>query len=393
MELSFLGLNMKESATLRMAAKTAELRAQGENIVNFTVGEPDFNTPANIRNAAKRAIDTKPIKYTAANGIKPLRKAIVNKLKNENKLVYDTEEIVVSNGAKQSIHNALIAITNPGDEIIMCAPFWVSYYDLVHLVGGTPVPLMKREEESFRINTEDLENLITDKTKAIFINTPANPTGIIYTREELEEIAEIACRHDLIVISDEIYEKLIYDDEHISIASLNEDIKNRTIVINGLSKAYAMTGWRIGYTASNRTIADLMKKIQGQTTSCVNVVSQYAAIEALTGPQKFVLEMKEAFRRRRDLIVDLVNDIPGISCVKPKGAFYLMLNVKSFYGKTVKGFHIKNSMDFSEMLLYAAKVAVVPGVAFYADDYVRISYATSEDIIIEGMGRIKNVLK
>lgn len=300
---------------------------------------------------------------------------------------------MVSNGAKHSLHNAIEAIVNPGDEIIVPSPYWVSYIELINMSGAKPVIIEGLEENEFKITAADISSVISDKTKAIIINSPSNPTGAVYTRDELMKIADLAIKEDLIVISDEIYEKLIYDGEHISIASFSEEIKERTIVINGMSKAYAMTGWRIGYTASNKEIASIMSNMQSHATSNPNTVAQYASIEALEGDTSSIDNMKAEFNLRRDLMVSLVNEIPLLSCKKPKGAFYVMVNISNAIGKKIKNIDINGSMDFANLLLEDAQVAVVPGIAFGVDNYVRLSYATSQEKIKEGLNRIKKCLE
>ncbi len=384
---------IEPSITLAISAKEKKMKSEGIDIIGFSVGEPDFKTPMNIRNRAIQSIENDPIGYTAADGMPNLKKSIIKKLRDDNNLDYKPGQIVVSNGAKHSLHNAIEAITNPGDEIIVPSPYWVSYIELINMSGAKPVIIKGIEENEFKINAEDISNAITEKTKAIIINSPSNPTGAVYTKEELMKIADIAVKNDLIVISDEIYEKLIYDGEHISIASFSDDIKERTILINGMSKAYAMTGWRIGYTASNKEIASIMSNMQSHATSNPNTIAQYASIEGLEGDKSSIEKMKDEFNIRRDLMVSLVNDIPLLSCQKPKGAFYVMVNISNAIGKTIKGIKINGSMDFANLLLEIAQVAVVPGIAFGVDNYVRLSYATSQEKIKEGINRIKNCLE
>lgn len=384
---------IEPSITLAISAKEKKMKSEGIDIIGFSVGEPDFKTPMNIRNRAIQSIENDPIGYTAADGMPNLKKSIIKKLKDDNNLDYKSGQIVVSNGAKHSLHNAIEAITNPGDEIIVPSPYWVSYIELINMSGAKPVIIKGIEENEFKINAEDISNAITEKTKAIILNSPSNPTGAVYTKEELMKIADIAVKNDLIVISDEIYEKLIYDGEHISIASFSDDIKERTILINGMSKAYAMTGWRIGYTASNKEIASIMSNMQSHATSNPNTIAQYASIEGLEGDKSSIEKMKDEFNIRRDLMVSLVNDIPLLSCQKPKGAFYVMVNISNAIGKTIKGIKINGSMDFANLLLEIAQVAVVPGIAFGVDNYVRLSYATSQEKIKEGINRIKNCLE
>jgi len=391
--LSKKGLDISPSVTLEITAKAKEMKAKGIDVISFGAGEPDFNTPENIRKEAIKAIDEGLTKYTPASGITELKKAVCHKFKRDNNLEYEPDNIVISNGAKHSIFNALMAILNPGDEVIIGVPYWVSYPELVKIVGGKPVYIKTVEENEFKFTVKDLESVKTKNTKAVILNSPNNPTGSIYSRDELEEIAKWAVENNIFVISDEIYEKLVYDDEHVSIASLNEDIKNITIVINGMSKAYSMTGWRIGFLAANKEIAKVISNIQSHTTSNPCSISQYASVVGLTGDQTAVIEMKKQFKKRRDYMVDAVNSISGLSCKKPKGAFYIMVNIKELKGKVIKGIKINSSLDLAKVLLDEGKVAVIPGVGFGDDDYFRLSYATSMENIEEGLRRIKMVIE
>lgn len=394
MNLSNKAKQINPSITLEITAKAKELKEAGVNVVSFGAGEPDFNTPDNIIKAAIIAMEEGKTKYTPTSGILDLRKAICSKLKNDNGLLYNPNQIVVSTGAKQSLANAFLAILNKGDEVIIPVPYWVSYPELVKLADGVPVFVNTLKENDYKYTIDDLKQVVTNKTKAILINSPNNPTGSIYSREELLEIAEFAKEYNLIIISDEIYEKLIYDNKEIvSIASLSEDSYNRTIVINGLSKSYAMTGWRIGYSASSVEIAKLMSSIQSHVTSNINSISQYAAIEALTGPQDSIKSMIKEFEKRRNYMIDRINKIEGVSYIKPSGAFYIMVYVGDFYGKNIAGDTINSSLDFSKSILEEEKVAVIPGIAFGLDGYIRLSYATSMDIIEEGLDRLERYLK
>lgn len=394
MELSKKGKGISSSVTLAITAKAKTLKDQGVDVVSFGAGEPDFNTPENIQEAGIKAIKKGLTRYTPASGILELKEAICNKLMRDNNIEYKPSQIVISNGAKQGLYNALMAICNHGDEVIVPIPYWVSYPELVKLVDGVPVYIETKEEDNFKYTRASLKNAITDKTKAIILNSPNNPTGTVYTKEELEMIAEIAIEHDLIIISDEIYEKLIYDEtKHISIASLNENIKKRTVVINGVSKAYAMTGWRIGYTASEEEIAKIMSNIQSHATSNPNSIAQYASVEALNGPQETIEFMRKEFEKRRNYMVEKINSISNISCSKPNGAFYVMVNISKLIGKTIRGFEIKNSVDLCAALLEVEKVAAIPGAGFGSDNYIRLSYATSLENIVEGLNRIENFLK
>jgi len=391
--LSKKAQNVSPSITLSIDSKAKQMKADGINVISFGVGEPDFSTPENIKNAAIEAIKKGFTTYTPASGLPQLKQAICTKLKNENNLQYKPENIVVSNGAKHSLYNIFQVICDPGDEVIIPAPYWVSYPDMVKMSDAIPVFVNCTEENEFRISKEDLLKAITVKTKAIILNSPSNPTGSVYTKSELEEIAKIAIEHNIFIVSDEIYEKLTYEGEkHISIASINDQIKDLTIVVNGMSKGYAMTGWRIGYTASHATIAKAMDNMQSHATSNPNTIAQHASIEGLTGDQSSVEQMRVAFDERRKYMVQKINEIKGLSCIAPKGAFYVMMNIKQLIGTTIKGVVINSSMDLSDLLLEHAYVAVVPGVAFGADEFIRLSYANSLDNIKEGLNRIDNIL-
>lgn len=377
------------SMTLAIAAKAKEMVKEGINVISFSAGEPDFNTPENIRNVAIARINAGQNGYTQASGIPELKEAICSKLK-ENGLEYGSNQIVVSNGAKHCISNALLAICNPGDEIILPSPYWVSYYELVKMAGAVPVLVDSDHYNNFRIRTEDIKNAITPRTKAIILNSPNNPTGSVYCRQRLEEIAQLAVENNIYIISDEIYEKLVYGVEHISIASLSPEIYERTIVINGLSKAYAMTGWRIGYSASSPEIAKIMTNIQSHETSNPNTIAQYAAVEALNGSQVAIEDMRSAFERRRNLMISLLEEIDGITFVIPEGAFYVMVDIS----RTINSNNnIEGSVDFATKLLQEQQTAVIPGIAFGVDQYIRLSYATNEENIIEGIHRIKEFVK
>lgn len=384
--------SIQPSVTLAITAKAKSLKAQGIDIIGFGAGEPDFRTPKHIRDAAINAIENESIGYTAASGMESLKKAICDKLKKDNKLEYTQDQIVVSNGAKHSLFNTLSAICNPGDEVIVPNPYWVSYPELVRLVDAKPVFVECPEEAEFKYTVEALEAAITDKTKAIILNTPNNPTGTAYKEDDLRAIADLAVKHNIYVISDEIYEKLLYEGTHTSIASFNEDIKDLTIVVNGVAKAYAMTGWRIGYTACNKEIAKAMSNFQSHATSNPNTIAQYATIAALNGPEETLNEMVNAFKERRDFMVEKINSIENLSCLKPQGAFYVMVNISKLIGKTINGKAINNSIDFADYLLDDAKVAVVPGIGFGNDNYIRLSYATSLDNIKEGLNRIEKAI-
>lgn len=377
------------SATLAMSQKSAELKAQGVDVINLSVGEPDFNTPDHIKEAAKRAVDENYSRYSPVPGYPALKKAIVDKLKNENGLDYEPSQIICSNGAKQSVCNAVLALVNPGDEVIIPAPYWVSYPQMVLLAEGTPVTVEATIEQDFKITPEQLEAAITPKTRALILCSPSNPTGSVYSAEELEALAAVLRRHEnVIVLSDEIYEHINYVGRHASIASC-EGMKERTVVINGVSKAYAMTGWRIGFIAAPEWIAKGCNKLQGQYTSGPCSVSQMAATAAFAGDQTCVETMRQAFERRKNLIVRLAKEIPGLEVNDPHGAFYLFPKCSSFFGKRDGDRVINNSTDFAIYLLEVAHVATVGGDAFGSPACFRMSYATSDENITEAMRRIK----
>ena len=394
MEYSRKAKNINPSITLAITAKAKALKAEGVDVVSFGAGEPDFNTPKNIIDAAVRAMEEGKTKYTPTAGILELREAICNKLEKDNNLKYNPNQIIVSTGAKQCLADVFMAILNPGDEVIVPTPYWVSYPELIKLADGTPVFVEANEKAGYKYTIEDLEKVVSDKTKALVLNSPNNPTGTIYQKEELEVIAEFAKKHDILIISDEMYEKLIYDGEkHISIASLSQDAYERTIVINGVSKAYAMTGWRIGYAAAKEEIIKLMVSVQSHVTSNPNSIAQYASVEALNGPTDELVKMIAEFDNRRKFMVKRIGEIEGLDIIYPKGAFYLMINVSCVYGKAINGKTIKNSLDFSSELLEEEKVAVIPGAAFGLDKFIRLSYATSQKDIEEGLNRIENFIK
>lgn len=393
MNLSKKAGNISPSITLSITAKANELKAQGVDVVSFGAGEPDFNTPENIINSAIKAMHDGKTKYTPAGGILELKKTICKKFKKDNELDYIPEQITISTGAKQCLANTFMAILNPGDEVLIPIPYWVSYPELVKLADGVPVFVETSKENNYKYTIADLEKAVSNKTKAILLNSPNNPTGTIYHKDELEEIAKFAKKHDLLIVSDEIYEKLIYDGEkHISIASLSQDAYERTIVINGVSKTYAMTGWRLGYAAASKEITKLMTSIQSHMTSNVNTITQYAAIEALNGPVEDLNNMIKEFERRRNFMIDRLSKIDGISIIKPNGAFYIMVNISSYFNTSFKGEQIKNSIDFARILLDEEKVAVIPGAGFGLDEYIRLSYATSMNIIETGIDRISTFL-
>jgi aspartate aminotransferase len=384
---------IKPSPTLAIDSKAKSMKASGIDVISFGVGEPDFDTPENIKEAAAKAMKDGFTKYTAVGGIDPLKDAIIDKLKDDNGLSYKREEIIASTGAKHSLYNVAQALYGPGDEVIILSPYWVSYPDQVILNDATPVFVKTYESDSFMVRPEELKEKITNKTKALILNSPSNPTGMVYDRKALENIAELALRHDFYIVSDEIYEKLIYGDAgHISIASLGQEVKKRTIVINGLSKSHAMTGWRLGYAAGPANIIKAMTNIQSQSTSNPTSITQKAAIEALRGPQDFVGTMRTEFDKRRRYLVGELRKIQGMTCIMPEGAFYAFPNTSGLYGKRSGDRAIASSADLALYLLEEANVALVHGSAFGDDDYVRLSYATSLEDIKRGVGRIKEAV-
>ena len=391
--LSNRASKIKPSPTLAIDAKAKAMKAEGVDIVSFGVGEPDFDTPDNIKEAAIKAIRDGFTKYTPVGGIDPLKDAIIEKFRKDNNLNYMRDEIIVSCGAKHSLYNIAQALFGPGDEILIPSPYWVSYPDQVVLNDAIPVFVKTYETDSFMVKTKAIESHITKRTKALILNSPSNPTGLTYDKKTLERIAEIVLKHNLYVISDEIYEKLLYDGVlHFSIASLDNDIKNKTIVVNGLSKAYAMTGWRIGYAAGPKEIIKAMTNIQSQSTSNPTSIAQKASVEALTGPQDFINTMLTEFDMRRKFLISELNSIPGMSCLTPTGAFYAFPNTSRIYGKSIDNRKISSSSDLALYLLEKAKVALVHGEAFGDDNYIRLSYATSINEIKKGVNRIREAV-
>lgn len=380
------------SATLAMSQRSGEMKAQGINVINMSVGEPDFMTPDHVKEAGKKAIDDNFSKYSPVPGYLSLRKAIANKLKRENNLNYSASEVIVGTGGKQGVCNTILALVNPGDEVIIPAPYWVSYPQMVKLAGGEPVIVPVGIDQDFKVTADQLKAAITSRTKLIILCSPSNPTGSVYTKEELEALAKIVLEHnDLFVLSDEIYEHINYIGCHASIAAC-EGMKERTIICNGVSKAYAMTGWRLGWVAAPEWIIKGLNKLQGQYTSGTSSVSQMAALAAYEGDQGCVEDFRKAFQRRRDLIVSLAKEVPGLEVNVPEGAFYLFPKCSSYFGKTDGKHVINNSTDFALYLLEEGHVATVAGDAFGSPDYFRMSYATSDDNIIEALSRIKEVL-
>jgi len=388
--------NLSESATLEMTRRSRELKARGIDIINLSIGEPDFNTPDAVKEAAKEAINNNTTHYPPVAGFRVLQKAIAEKLKRDNDLDFLPEQIVVSNGAKQSLANIFISILNPGDEVIIAAPYWVSYADIIKLAGGKVVALQTGIEDHFKLKPEKLEAAFNSKTKAFLFNSPSNPTGMVYSAEEMAGLVDVLKKHpEVLVVSDEIYEHINYSGKHVSIASFPE-IKEQTVVVNGVSKCYAMTGWRIGYMAGPLFLAKTCTKLQGQYTSGPGTISQMAALKAMKNPpqdSEYIHEMVSAFKNRRDLLVKKLGEIPGIKTYIPEGAFYLFPDVRSYFGKTDGETVINNATDFSLYLLDKAHVAVVSGEAFGNPNCVRISYATSSHLLEDVVKRIKAALK
>ncbi|MDO4548359.1 MAG: pyridoxal phosphate-dependent aminotransferase [Clostridia bacterium] len=389
MSLSQRCLKISPSATLAIDAKAKALIAAGEDVISFGAGEPDFDTPEYIISAAKEAMDLGMTRYTAVAGTMELRQEICKKLHRDNDLNYDPSEVIVCNGAKQALFNALSAIINPGDEVLLPVPCWLSYPEMVSMTGGVPVMVPGNEEDGFLLTAERIRPYVTENTKAMMLNSPNNPNGTVWNREVLAGIAELAVEKGFYIISDEIYEKLIYDGlEHVSVAQFGDAIKAQTIVVNGMSKAFAMTGWRIGYAAGPRSIIKCMTAFQSHSTSAPNTMAQHAAAVALTNGEIQIEEMRKEFDARRRLMYNCLKKIDGISVHMPQGAFYMMLNISNWIGKTFNGLTIANALGFAELLLLEDKVAVVPGGAFGAPEHVRVSYATSREKIVAGIERI-----
>ena len=376
------------SPTLAMQAKARAMRAQGIDVISFGAGEPDFDTPARIKAAAIRALETGQTKYTEVGGVPELRAAVCQKLKRDHGLEYAPDEVIVSCGAKHTLYNIVMALVNPGDEVLIPSPYWVSYPEQVQLLGGVPVPVPTHESTGFDLDPAALRAAVTPRTKIIVLDSPGNPTGAVFSREALAQVARLAVERDLWVVSDECYESLTYEGRHVSIASLSSEVKARTIVVNTCSKAYAMTGWRIGYAAGPKPIIRAMTDVQSQVTSNPSSVAQWAAVEALGGPQDEVAKMAGEFDRRRRFIVPALNAIPGVTCVMPKGAFYAFPNVSGLFGKRGRGGVLRGSADVSAFLLDEARIATVAGVDFGSDAHIRLSYATSLDKIQEGLRRM-----
>jgi len=380
------------SPTLSITARAKKMQAEGINVIGFGAGEPDFDTPVNIKEAAKKAIDRGFTKYTPTAGTKELKDAICAKFKKDNNLEYSPDEIIVSCGAKHSIFNIILTLCDEDDEVILPSPYWVSYPEMIKVAGAKAVMLNTTKESNFKITPVQLEKAIGPKTKLLILNSPSNPTGMVYSESELEELSRIITKAGIYCISDEIYEKVIYDPQHVSIASFGEDIKKMTIVVNGVSKAYSMTGWRIGYAAGPKEIIQAMSNLQDHSTSNPTSIAQAASVEALSGSQDDLEKMVREFKKRRDFMVDRVNAITGISTIKPQGAFYCWVDISGILQKSANGKKIMNSMDLTDTLLNGAHVAVVPGGVFGDDNYIRLSYATSMENIIEGLNRIERFI-
>ena len=392
--LSKVAKNVHASATMAVDSKFKQMKADGLDVIGFGAGEPDFDTPSNIKLAGINAIIENKTKYTPAAGIIPLRQAIADRLSKDCGIDYDYTQIVVASGAKHNVYLALAALVDPGDEVVVPIPFWLSYGEMVPIVGGVPIFVNATEDQGFKMTAEQLESVITERTKVVVINNPSNPAGMVYSRQELKAIADVCVKHDLYIIADEIYYKLVFDGkEFVSVASLGEEVKERTVVINGVSKCYCMTGWRLGYSASNIELAKAMSAYVGHSTGSPSTISQYAAIEALTGPQEDIEKMRKIFEERRNYIFERINKIEGVSCIKPEGAFYVMMNIEGLIGKTLGGHVIKDGNDFAVAFLEKSLVAVVPCAGFGAPNFVRWTYAASMEDIKRGLDRLKEFIK
>ena len=391
--LSYLATAVKPSATLAIDAMYKSMKAQGIDVVGFGAGEPDFATPDNIKEACIQALAENKTKYTPSSGIMELKEAVCYRLKEDCGIEYSPSEVMVASGAKHNVYLALRALVNPGDEVVIPGPYWVSYSEIVNICGGVPVVAPAGEEKGFKLTPDVLDSVITEKTKCIIFNSPSNPTGMMYTGEELRALADVCIKHDIYIISDEIYYKLVYDGrKFVSFASLGEDVRERTILINGVSKSYSMTGWRVGYSLAPAHITKVMANYVSHSTSAPSTMSQWAAVEALRGSQDSVEEMRKAFEARRDYMVDRVNSMDMVSCIKPEGAFYVMLNLSKTYGKKSGDVVIDSCDAFAQQFLEKGLVAVVSGTSFDAPNHVRWSYATSMENIEEGLNRLEKFL-
>ena len=388
--------SINPSQTLAITAQALKMKREGKKVISFAAGEPDFDTPKNIKEEAISAIKQGFTHYTDNSGIIELKEAVIGKLKKDNKVEYKPAEIIISNGAKQCLFNAILTVCNPEDEVLLPTPCWVSYTEQIKFAQAAPIFINTYQEDAFKLSAAQVEEKISSKTKLLILNSPNNPTGAVYEMEELKKIAQLLVKYDIYCIGDEIYEKLIYDEaEHFTIASLSNEVKAKTIIINGVSKSYAMTGWRIGYAAGPEDIISGMGKIQGHSTSNPNSIAQKASVEALNGRQETIEEMRREFDQRRKYMVEKLNQIKGVSCLKPAGAFYAFPNVSKILEKGVKynGKRIINSFDLADFILKEAEVALIPGSAFEAEGYLRLSYATSMEDVKEGLDRIENILK
>ena len=390
--ISSIARGISPSATMAIDSMAKQMKASGIDVISFGAGEPDFNTPDHIKEAGIQAIENNQTRYTPSTGVLPLREAICDRILKDTGVHYSPSQICVTSGAKHNVYIALQAIINAGEEVILPAPYWVTSAEAIRMAGGVPIIVETTEETGFKLTPEMLSSAITPRSKAVILTNPSNPTGMVYSREELQGLANVIQRHDLYVISDEIYYMLCYDKPFVSIAALSEDLQERTIMINGVSKSYAMTGWRIGYAAANAEIAKAMGNYLSHSTGSPCSISQQAALAAFSASQEPSLEMKKAFDERRKYFYERVQNIPGVSCLLPEGAFYIFMNIKELIGKTIKGVKINNSNDFASALLEKGLVAVVPGSAFGADGYVRWSYATSMENIKEGLDRLERFL-
>ena len=391
--ISKIASAISPSATLAINALYKQMQADGIDVVGFGAGEPDFNTPDNIKAAGIAAIGENQTRYTPAAGLMPLRKAVCARMKEDLGLDYEPSQVVVASGAKHSVYAAIMVCCDPGDEVVIAAPYWLSYSEMVRMAGAVPVEVIASKEQHFKITAEQLEAAITPKTKMFMLNSPSNPTGMVYTKEELEALAAVCEKHGIYVLADDIYYKLVYDGiEYTSIASVSPAMKEQCIIVNGVSKTYAMTGWRIGYTLSNETVAKAMSSYLSHSTGAPATPAQYAAIEALTGPQDSVETMRQEFEKRRNHLVERMNQVPGVSCLKPQGAFYVMMDMSGFVGKEMYGHVIENDVDFAQLFLEKGLVATVPTSAFAAPNYLRWSYATSLEQIDKGIDRLEKFI-
>ena len=391
MKISNTAKQIPESMTLAISAKAKQLKAEGRSIIGFTAGEPDFDTPDFIKEAAVSALENGFTKYTPASGIADLKAVIKDKLKRDNGLEYNCDQIIISSGAKSSLYYALLAVLDAGDEVIIPTPIWLTYPELVKMSGAKPV-FVDTKATGYKLTAEALEDAITEKTALLILNTPCNPTGVVYTEDELKKIAEVAVRKDIYVLSDEIYEKLVYGVKHVSIAALGEDVKRKTILVNGMSKSYSMTGWRVGYTAAEKEIIKAMTNIQSHAAGNTCSIAQYASVSAVRDGEQFAVDARNIFAARRLLMIEFAKRLPKVTFVEPQGAFYLFMDVSAYYGKSYNGRKINGSVDFAECILDEG-VALIPGAPFGDDASVRLSYAVAENDIVKGFERIGAFLK